>query len=81
MKNKITDKVKLILMLVCSIFLLASGSPISGTPDDISWSGGHQKLDRAQSLTVLDTDITGGHTEGVLTCGLRAPHSPQCSEV
>ena len=52
-------------------------TPIRGTPDDISWSGPHQKLDRAPSSTVLDLDITGVHTRGVLSCcHSRAPHRP-----
>ena len=38
-------------------------TPISGTPDDISWSGPHQKLDRAPSSTALGTDITGVHSQ------------------
>ena len=58
-KNLNTDYVEFdLLNLPAGIW-----TPIRGTLDDISWSGGHQKLDRAPSSTALDLDISGGHSQ------------------
>ena len=61
-KNKTLTKLNYVLMMFCQFFCWHLNS-IRGTLDDFSWSGPHQKLDRAPSSTALDTDIFGGHSQ------------------